>query len=389
MPTSYNQAGISYNASIPYNGVAPVPPFLMPMSGPGGFGLGCADSYDVFIGERGGRQLVLSVPFTSLEWGRSLDDTSSATVRMRADGPAFTECCEGLADVDAWSHELCIYRNHRRVWAGPLTTIDYGDGSEVTLPAKDLSAWLDRRRLHDTHNDEDAPLLEVAVAYIDDALSVDNSMGLITHVFDDPTGATVTRKLKARENKMCLPELGQLADVDLDWVVIDRVMYLAVGEIPAVPFTTLTDSHFRKIAGLVRDGDNLVTDQIITGQGTGSDGPAVQGSAVVDDDVRDRYGVHERVVAEDDIRTERRATKAAQTRIDLFGEPVNRFTGGQLDTEFPLTIDQLVPGTVMATRLTQQCLDVTGPYRLAAVSASFDGKTEQVSVTMEPEGSTT
>lgn len=388
MGTDYN-APISYNSTIPYNGTAPVPPFLMPMSAPGGFGLGCAESYDVFIGERGGRQLTLSVPFSSLDWGRSLDDTSDASVKMRADGDAFSECCRGLAEVDAWSHELCIYRNHRRVWAGPLTILDFGDGSEVTLQGKDLSAWLDRRRLHDTHNDEDVPLLEVADSYIADALSVDNTMGLVTHAFDDPTGATVTRKVKARENKMCLPELGQLADVDLDWVVIDRVMYLAVGEIPAVPFTTLTDSHFRAITGLVRDGGNLVTDQIVTGQGTGSDGPAVQGTATAVDATRDFYGVHERVASEDDIRTERRATKAAQTRLDLFGEPVNRFSGGQLDTEFPLTVDQLVPGTVMATRLTQQCLDVSGSYRLVGVSASFDGKTEQVNVTMEPEGTTT
>lgn len=387
MVTAYNQAGVSYNEiGLPYDGESPVPPFVMPMQSAGGFGLGCAESYDVFIAERGGRRLLMSVPWSSLEWARALDETSEANVQVDGvAGDAYTACCEGLANIDPWAHELCIYRNGVRVWAGPLTSILYTDEG-ITLPAKDLSAWLDRRRIHDTHNDEDEPTLQVVESYIADALSVDNGMGLTTYAFDDPTGSTITRKVKARENKMCLSELGEIADTDLDWTCIDRMMFLAIDEIPAARFTTLIDSHFRTLADLTVDGDNMVTDMTVTGEGTGDKGPAIQGTAVADTEVSDYYGVHERVISEDGIKTNHRANKRARTQLDLLGLPAARFTGGELDVEFPLTVDLLVPGTTVAVGLTQQCRPVTGTYRFVSFDAQVDADGESISATMEPVG---
>lgn len=345
--------------------------------------LGCTESCDVHITERGGGGAKVVVPHTSVEWHRSLDVTSTATVRVDgADGEAGSECCADLSEIDAWSHEVAIYRNHLRVWCGPITAIHYGTG--IQIDALDLSAWLDHRRIHTRHDDEDRDACEVAADYIADALSVDESPNMAVRV-DYPAEA-ITRLVKKLENKMCLPEIGELARTLIDWTVVERTFILSGAEIEVPPFVTLVDSHFADLADLDRDGTRVVTTQVMTGQGSGVEGAAVQAEVSASNEILARYGVLESVASEDGITREAQARRGAQTRIDLLAEPATTFTGGKLDESFPLDAADLIPGMRMAVRLTDRCRPVLGEYRLVGVSASVGPDSDEMSIDVEPVG---
>lgn len=384
MPTGYN-APISYNASIPYNGEgSSVPPFIMPMGQPGGFGLGCTSHYDAFLGERGGKRLLLPLPFTKIDWSRGLDATSTASVEIHGlEGDAWSECCAGIAELDPWEVELLIYRDNNRVWAGPVTSMpDTEEG--ITINASDLSAWLYRRKFHRDHDDDDNDVCDVVGHYVNDALSVDDSMGLVVRKLN--VGEGVTRYIVHAEEKYVGPEIDDLARTMVDWTVVDREMFVADAAFPVARSVRITDQHFTSIDGLDVDGDNLVTRQTFTGQGTGSDGPAIKADSLADAATEERYGVHENVAADDTIMRERQAQRAADARRALYGEPVISFTGGKLDTEFPLTVDELVPGITFDVALTQRCRPVLGTYRLKSVSATYDQDVDEFSITIEPLG---
>lgn len=354
------------------------------------FALGCTESYDAIIVGRGGAPRITSLEHTELSWSRSLDETSSADVTVGGDaGQAGSECCAALAEVEPWEVELAIFRNSSLVWVGPVRRTVYDDDG-ISISAIDLSAWLDRRRIHDRHptnrtdDDIEVDACDLAASYIADALSVDDSMNLKVEIL--APAERIARVVKPRENKMCLPEVGELARTLIDWTVIGRTMFLAGSEIPLDRFRTLVDEHFASLEDLTVDGDQLVTDQIVNGQGTGSAGANIQGEAFASDEARARFGVHEAVVSEDDITTTRQADRAAQTRIDLLGEPAVSFTGGDLDATFPLTVDELIPGTQFSVRLTDRCRPVLGLYRLVGVSASVDHDSDSISISVEPVG---
>ena len=356
----------------------------MPMQSPGGYGLGCATSYDVFLAERGAGALLMPLPFTEIEWGRDVDSTSTASVSVSGvQGDAWVDCCAQLAECDPWEVELAIFRDRSRVWAGPVTSMPWSDdGETVTVNASDLSAWLYRRKFHRDHDDDDNDVCDVVWHYVNDALSVDDSMGLVVRKLN--VGEGITRYLVHAEEKMVGPEIDELAKTMVDWCVIDREMLVADGEIPTGRRVTLTDSHFTDVSPDV-DGDNLVTRQTYTGRGTGADGPAIV-AEVVDSDAEVRYGVHEHVASDDDISRERQAERAAQSRIDLYGSPVVSFSGGEIDPEFPLTVDELVPGITFDVAITETCRQIVGRYRLKSVRANVTPDTERFTVEIEPVG---
>lgn len=382
--TGYN-APILYNEEgMPYNGTAPIPAFLMPMGSPGGYGLGCASSYDAFLATRGASDLLMPLPFAKIDWNRTVDGTSTASVDVGGvQGDAWVDCCAALAEYDPWEVELAIFRDRRRVWAGPVTSMPWSDDGEmVTVNASDLSAWLQRRKFHRDHHDTDLDVCQVAWHYINDALSVDDSMGLVTRVLNE--GEAITRSVIHDEEKIVGGELDELAKGMIDWCVIDREMLIADGAIPTGRKVTLTDSHFTEVNTDV-DGDNLVTRQTITGQGTGSDGPAVKAEVTASRAER-RYGVHEHVESSDIVTTESQATRAARSRLDLYGAPVVSFAGGDIDPEFPLTVDELVPGITFDVAIVDPCRPILGVYRLKSVTAQVDPDTEGFSIEIEPVG---
>jgi hypothetical protein len=107
--------------------------------------LGCGQ-YDVFFMTRcGGNYVCKADGVTDIAFTRKLNDTSTAEITV-AIGDVSNGCCECLASINPWQHEIIIFRNGVSVWAGPIVDIEFDLSSETAkFRARDLSAWLDRR----------------------------------------------------------------------------------------------------------------------------------------------------------------------------------------------------------------------------------------------------
>lgn len=352
--------------------------------------LGCTTSYNAYITSRGGYGSVLSLPHTSIEWTRALSSVSTATVEIGgAAGQAGSDCCAGLAGVNPWSHELVIERNGERAWAGPIVSINYTDES-ATIAARDLATWLDRRRIHHRHPDDpthDKLYREVsglARDYIADALDVPefangNDMGMV--LVNVLSRHRVSRVVKHREYKMCLTEVNELSQHMMDWTCIDRTFWI-LGAEPNLGTINLSDGHFRSISDVTVDGERVVSDQIVTGSGTGVEGPRVYGRAFLQN--TSLYGIHESVFSERNFQDSEKALEVADHLVVVYQEPKTSFSGGEADDSFPASLSDLVPGRHFFVNLSAYCRQVSGLYRLVSVDGKADSDGDSLSVGLEP-----
>lgn len=199
--------------------------------------LGCGIARaEVFT--RGGLVRVIDLPnITETEWSRIRSDTSLGSVTL--DGVAIAAdpaCCAILSTVRPWKHELHIYRDDELQWCGPISEVDL-DGPKLTIRARDLSAWFDRRFVHFTHqyggtqaNQGSESSETVMLAITTDAISVEPSplagdVQLFTSVGANGmvAGDLVQRTYTPAQFKATGPEIRDLAKGPLDWTVIKRL----------------------------------------------------------------------------------------------------------------------------------------------------------------------
>jgi hypothetical protein len=195
------------------------------------------------IRTRGGQSMVLDLPnVTSVDWTRVRSDTSIGTVEL--DGVAISqdpECCAVMRTIRPWKHELFIYRDDDTAWAGPIVEIDL-NGPKLTIRARDLSAWLDRRFVHFNKSwggsQANQGTIDSAVAFqaiVQDAYDVDGtpidgnvaSFDLFT-VDNNNRGSMdlVARTYSPAQFKPAGPEVRDLAKGPLDWTIIKRTGYV-------------------------------------------------------------------------------------------------------------------------------------------------------------------
>lgn len=194
------------------------------------------------IWSRGGSVRVLDLPnITATAWSRARSDTSDGSVEM--DGVAIAadpDCCQVMRTIRPWVHELFIYRDDEMEWCGPITEMGL-DGPKLTIKARDLSAWLDRRLIHSTHTwggstanqggeDPQTIFLDITGDGWRSDFSPLRGVPAVrgdTELFTDTNNAFGAFELAQRtytpaQFKMVAPELRDLAKGHLDWTVIKR-----------------------------------------------------------------------------------------------------------------------------------------------------------------------
>lgn len=348
--------------------------------------LGCG-VYEIVMYLRGGVQEVGRLPFTHLEWNRTLDDTSEATVEIAGLSGADPECCRVLGLLRGWKHELGIFRDRQRVWCGPLVTpkVSVRD-DKATLVARDLSAWLDHRRLHVDH----AYALTVDLAlifqeFIEDAMAPDNSPGLVVQAIECQIRGN--HSVLAAEHKMAGIEIRSLSAMGIDWTVIDRTVLAGGVVVPTSPLNTLYDEHFVVVPDVTFDGLSQENYSGVRGIGSGSAGDSTYGEAITGSSQAE-YGLLETVssdgIAADNVVCEALAT----TRQSSLADPVPIIEGGVLSRTAPLNIAQLVPGAEVPLRLQSTCFPVSDDFRLAFVKVTADASPpkEEIQVGIIPLG---
>jgi hypothetical protein len=344
--------------------------------------LGCG-IYQVFATTRGGKSIMVTIPWTSLSWGRVLGDTSQATVEVDGVSGVSESCAKGLAGLRPRKHEIAIYRSSYLQWAGPISGPLKVVGDKLTIPALDLSSWLDRRRIRHDY-DVTGDLADIFAVYIDDAMASDPSPQLLIN--GGQSGVIGQRSVLAAAHQIAGPLVRELGQSGVPWTVVKRTLLYGLPVTPPDPVALLIDDSYvdQPDVSVLDMGAN---DVVVAGTSTGEAGDSLYGYAR-DAASQSEYGLLDQVFRESLILDPTSAQARASSDLDLLHEPPTVINGGTLTPFAPVLIDDLIPGVQIDNRLLTSLFPVAGPFRLTKldVQAGNDGS-EQVAVTFQPVGS--
>lgn len=338
-------------------------------------------SWRVFLQQRGGGagSVLGELPFRSLSGGRRLADMSSGEVvcdvPSALGGPAAKAVRALLASAEAWEHEISLWRDSVEVWVGPITEPDPGR-DDVTLRARDLFQWFERRLLEEdlTHTDED--LAAIFSDYATSALSRDSSPNIGFMVGN--AGLSTSRTVSAAVPSLAADEMRSLAREGLDFTVVGRTLIVA-GEIPSTrALPTLTNEWFVPDRS-PRRGLDMATEWVVQGATVAGQSPLGRAGGI-----DERYGLVQQRASENSIVTAEGAEQAAESRYSRMGRPPVSVSG-QLLPEAPVDFSDLVPGIQWPVDIEVGVSQVAQTLRLASVDFSESPESgEKVSISLVP-----
>lgn len=353
--------------------------------------LGCATGYSILVVAKNGTPLG-ELPVSGVEWSRTLDDFSQATVTVPLTDP---ECCGILNQINSWHHELQLFRDGEYVWSGPIVNIT-GSRQKATLIARDLFALIERRIIHNQicFSPACAPILPgntadlsvIASAVIDDALIVDGH----NYVIDATPSGYIGERLY-QPGEAAWNSLQEIFRLGLDATVLGRKIVLgaANGLAPFGRTAGLSCDDFLGDLEFEQDGLSTATRAITIG--TGVVGVAVAPGADANGE-HPYYGLLEYVSLDrQELDTQALADQGAAAIIRAqFPPPTNLITptGSQLSPNAPISINQLVPGTMTTIIADCLCRDVQADLVLLKLEVQWTSEGEVVQVTYGSLGQT-
>lgn len=344
---------------------------------PRGARLGCG-SHQVYLTNLGGTQRLAPLGFSSLSYGRRLDEMTAARIDLTVAQDA--SCLPYLSILEPFTHEISIYRDDVEVWAGPITEPIFRYDS-ATLDARDIFQYFERRILPFTRTFVAQDLALIATRYIEDALSIDTSPNI--SISTAPCGVIGTRAVADFEYRRAADEIRELARTGLDFTALARTIRFGGATIATNPLPTLTESIF-EVAEVRLAGLQMANDVFVFGSSTvGVTTPTVGRAGGFD------LPVIQQTYQEPSILDVLSADDAARTRLDfLRTAPV--YISGRLDEDAPVAFSSLVPGAVAPVRqqVGFRSVNTTGRLMEVAVSVtkSESGEEENVRLTIEPIG---
>lgn len=351
--------------------------------------LGCG-TWSAFLGCRGGGELI-PLPFTALSMSRRLDDMSDASLvltqtTLRSFDPSVqARCCGILGELEAWEHELLLWRDGgpdttEPTWAGPVVKPTFRADS-ITITARDLFQWFERRLLERDRTFTSTDLADIFEQYAVDALHRDPSPNIDLSSIS-PTFIHGDRDVTIMAGRRAADELRELARSGLDFTMIGRTMVAGGTQIPTADLGVLITEHFDD-PELVPDGLQAETESVVIGTPVGNvGGPVRATSGGVDPD----RGLVQGLANESSIKDANTAQYLADSRNALLGQSPT-FLSGRLLPSAPVIFDDLIPGATADLRVQVMCRSVEGDHRLMDldVSVGSDG-TESVGVSFSSLG---
>jgi hypothetical protein len=369
--------------------------------------LGCG-VYQCLAMTRGLGEIVTMLPFSQVEWARVLDETSNATLTIDgvANPRALARCCAALSSLEPEEHELAIYRNGWRVWSGPITDMSF-PAEQCVIQASDLSWWLSARTIHENINSVQIDLVNILVAYIQDAMSVDNSAGLRTRVLA-LAAQLGDRLVESKDHQLAADVIGELARTGVDWTTLDREILLGPLQpqpapfAGATPYPTLIDANFRVQPTILVSGSQGGNCFYVNGPPNGAgdlifgeygpefpatDDHVAQPAAPDYAEIEEQFGRIERVVTESRILDQPGIDANAKTRYELLKRPLVYISDGALLPTTPIPMEKLLPGSLVNVHLSNVCRVIAEAYRIKSVKVqgNSDGS-ETVDVQWQPLG---
>lgn len=353
--------------------------------------IGCPDLELIFTLRGSAIPVADPIPFQSLTWGRVVDDISAVESDLALS-------CNLPADLRPLRHEVSVYRNGARKWVGPLLEID-SSGDVTRIIAKDRLWWSTVRFLHRDHISTTGAV-DAGTLFSDilqDAFEQDNSCRFTWNVM--PCGISVERDWPARNRQYAYDALADLATAAVDFTVIEDQLRSDGVQIITAAVPSVTNEDFTEVPGITMSVDTFQNHAVVVGQAAaavqpynedGSDS-ATDNYVEVIGDVSDAgsihdYGLVERRFDRGEISDNNSARAAAQSYIDHSTNGVVNFTGALLP-DFPLGIDQMVPGAQFDADVTTDAgLHVIGRFRLQSFSETARGGDTTSNITAIPVG---
>jgi hypothetical protein len=361
-------------------------------------------TYEVYFKTRGGaRFLCRARNITSVSWSRKMNDVSQASVTIALNG-LDDECCDCIATVNPWEHELAVYRNGVEVWVGPVVngTIDLA-ALTASYEARDLSAWFDHRWVEVLDVDKEFEEVNISEVY----------KWLIEHAYNrEPwnmswvipnTQIPIDRTYTARDSgerwagtfQSVGDELRDLAQSGIDTTVVRRT--LIAGDLQAETKITqlLTDEHWAVLPTISIIGTSMATEVGVGGGNGGYSGwydDQIWIERANSDSNGARYGLLQsfynapELDEEDTTELPNAVTQQAYNLREAKKEPFVYIQGGSLSSRAPVQADELIPGNVYRVSLSETCRSIESDYRLFGVSVTMGDRGETVSLEMTPLG---
>lgn len=367
--------------------------------------LGCAVSYQAAVHAQGGGALWTRIGgITKLEWGRTRDDFSEASVSV-AKSDAGAECCGQLGDTRTWGHELTVYRDEALVWQGPIVrTTETRTG--FTLEARDMIAWLDKRAVSPAAAEYFAPTPYDTGAQIrlilQDAFPAavplrDPGLTQWMDVSDTGTGTTIDHLWK--DTKMVGDLVRELLAAGVDMYTVGRRVVVASDEAQlGLEPLRLRDQDFLADLHVVENGLDAATRGLLVG-GQPLDGnqqPVEGGSPIVGraGGPEPFYGQLDKISTSPNT-TDQATADGIAAAMRAYGHPPPLDLvipdNARLSPQAQVTIDQLMPGAVVIVTLDGYCRQVQGDFRLTELAVSWEpgtdtGDAERIAVSLAAGG---
>lgn len=361
-------------------------------------------TYEVYFKTRGGeRFLCRARNITSVSWSRKMNDVSTASVNISLNG-LDDECCDCIATVNPWEHELAIFRNGVEVWVGPVVngTIDLA-ALTATYEARDLSAWFDHRWVEVLDVDKDFEEVNISDvytwliehAYYREPWNMSWSIPTTRIPIDRTYTARDTRERWAGTFQTVGDELRDLSQSGIDTTVVRRT--LIAGDLQAQTQITqlLTDEHWAVLPTISIVGTSMATEVGVGGGNGGFSGwsdDQIWIERANSDTSGSRYGLLQsfynapELDEEDTTELPNAITQQAYNLREAKKEPFVYIQGGALSPRAPVQADDLIPGNVYRVALSETCRSIESDYRLFGVSVSLGERGETVSLEMTPLG---
>lgn len=344
--------------------------------------LGCG-SHRAFIQTRGGSSVLVELPWETLSYSRKLDEISDASVSIGQAGFSDEECCWALSTLQAWEHELSIWRDDEEVWVGVVGDPTYTNNG-TTIPARDLFAWFERRFLPADRTFRATDLGTIFSTLAGDVLAVENSMTITVNV--SGVGVIGDRDVFSADRPRAADTLRELTRSAIDWTMLLRELKGGGEEVPTGDLGTFINDNLID-ASLVIRGSLAATSVAVIGSSSGTAHNPIVGTAGVGVDAD--LGLVQSAFSESEILDANSASYAAEAHYEQLRIPP-LYLDATLDPDTGVDFGNLVPGARVDVVADVGCKAVNQSFRLLAVSVSGNvsdqGETEIVKVTLVPEG---
>lgn len=404
VPLTYRLV-VQYDSGASQTHTAPPVTFTPPGGCGGGSGpvgdetnsLGCAQEYRAVIHWRASGEPFFELErISAVEWGRTINDISEASVTVPVAG-ASPECCQLLGRVRPWVHELSIYRDGDLVWQGPVVPPRFRRDS-VIISAQDVFSWFDHLvnefRVTYTAAEADergrrrAPITYIAENHIrlnlvESSLSVPPDYPRIMDYLIRRDGDLPTIKVEKDGSDNVTVWNEYLGDIlrewtkrGLTWTTVKRSLLLRGRPTSDTRATaTLTLDHIMGDVEVVMDGTQGATYAFATSQQTQD---ISGGKTLATGRTGTAYGrldtlvkVQEEDATDADLRNAARDALAGRYPVPV---SVNIPDAASLSPTAPVTIRQLVPGERVDVFADDLCLPLRQGFALSDVSVSWSSE---------------